>query len=72
MGFGIGKGYHGDNRGFSLSTASDVTARINQKFTFDVAKGTIDYDKKMALGLMNQRTLREIKKQEHPQGKFQK
>jgi hypothetical protein len=44
--FGMGKGYHGDNRGFSLSTASDVTARVNQKFIFDVAKGTIDYDKK--------------------------
>ena len=39
--FGVGKGYHGDNRGFSLSTASDVTARVNQQFTFDVDKGTI-------------------------------
>ncbi len=44
--FGMGKGYHGDNRGFSLSTASDVTARVTQKFIFDVAKGTINYDKK--------------------------
>jgi len=40
--FGMGKGYAGDNRGFSLSTAKEVTARINQSFTFDVAKGTIN------------------------------
>jgi hypothetical protein len=41
-----GNGFSGDSRGFSLSTASDVTSRVNHQFTFDVDKGTTTYNQK--------------------------
>lgn len=66
--FGWGKGYAGDNRGFSLSTAKDVTARITQQFTFDVDKGTMSYDKKKGTWSNESRDFNGNKKTATPTG----
>lgn len=41
--FGLtGLGYHGDNRGFSTSTARSVTSRIRMSKVFDLAAATVN------------------------------
>jgi RHS repeat-associated protein len=44
-GFGLGKNFSGDNRGFSNVVSKDVTARVHHTVTADPEKGTLSYSK---------------------------